>query len=321
MSFLLTGVTGFVGRNLLLRLLARGESVQAVARDAAKLRAQLAAEGVASELVQTLPTASKDWPAGVSPAHAVLSAGVLFARNREEYFSINVDWNLSIIRSLPGNCRIVVLSSLAAAGPTPPGRKALTERDPGQPITWYGESKLALEQAIREEFPERHITILRPPMVLGPRDTATLPIFRMSRGYLRVKPGWADKHYSFIAVDDLVDAMLAALEAPQPLPTCYVAHPQTISDRDLIAAAGEKSGLLMPIPHAVLKPVAAFVDAVPALRRAVPSLSGDRARDLWIDRWVVDAAQFSRLTGFLPQRGLRETMDATREFYRREGLL
>lgn len=320
MSLVLTGATGFVGRNLLLRLLAAKEPVQAVVRDTGKLRAQIMAEGWDVNSIQTLPTQPSEWPP-IAPTRAVLCAGALFARTREEYFTTNVDWTLSIIRALPESCRIVVLSSLAAAGPTPKGVDALTEESTEQPITWYGQSKLAMEQAIRREFPNRPIAILRPPMVLGPRDSATLPLFKMTRGYLRVKPGVAEKHYSFIAVDDLVEAILAALEAPAALPTCFVAHERTISDRELIATAGEKPGRALAVPHAVLRQVARVVNAVPALREAIPSLSGDRVLEVWEDRWVVDASKFSALTGWKARRDLKETLDATRDFYRREGKL
>lgn len=320
MSLLVTGATGFVGRNLLLRALTGEEEVYAAARDEAKLRTQLKSENVATEQLQVISARPDLWPV-VAPSRAVLSAGVLFGRTREEYFATNVDWTLSILRALPENCRVVILSSLAAAGPTPESCTALCESDADHPITWYGQSKLAMEQAVRDEFPRRHITILRPPMILGPRDTATLPIFRMSKGSLRLKPGLADKHYSFIAVDDLIDAIFAALASPEPLPTCYVAHPKTVSDRDLIASSTEKPGFILPIPHALLKPVARVVDAIPALRQAIPSLSGDRVLEVWPDRWVVDGSKFSALTGLHPRRGLRETMQATRAYYLREGLL
>lgn len=320
MSLLVTGATGFVGRNLLLRALAAEEQVHAVVRDEAKLLTQLKSENVASEQLQVLSARPDLWPA-VAPSRAVLGAGLLFGRTREEYFATNVDWTLSILRALPENCRVVILSSLSAAGPTPQGCTALRESDPDHPITWYGQSKLALEQAVRDEFPRRPITILRPPMVLGPRDTATLPLFRMGKGALRFKPGLADKHYSFIAVDDLIDAIFAALALPEPLPTCYVAHPSPISDREFIASSSEKAGLVLPIPHALLKPVARMIDAVPALRKAVPSLSGDRVLEVWADRWVVDGSKFSALTGLHPRRGLHETMQAARAYYLREGLL
>ena len=94
-----------------------------------------------------------------------------------------------------------------------------------------------MERAIRDEFPNRPISILRPPMILGPRDTATLPLFRMARGALRIKPGLRAKSYSFIAVDDLVTAIFLALESAPFPQASYVASAQSMTDWQLIAAA------------------------------------------------------------------------------------
>jgi nucleoside-diphosphate-sugar epimerase len=66
--------------------------------------------------------------------------------------------------------------------------------DADAPITLYGESKLALERAIRANNADLPLTILRPPMVLGARDNATLPLFKMASGFLRVKPGLRKKN-------------------------------------------------------------------------------------------------------------------------------
>ena len=114
----------------------------------------------------------------------------------------------------------MVISSQSAGGPTPAGKRARTEADSDAPITWYGESKLDMERSIRREFPNRPITILRPPMILGPRDSATLPLFRMATGRIRIKPGLRSKSYSFVAVDDLVAAIFLALEQGRGSESC-----------------------------------------------------------------------------------------------------
>lgn len=321
-TLLLTGATGFVGRNFILRELDLGTRIFAPVRDPEKLRLQLAREDVSKDAVTPLSPDPRSW-GRIEPTHALLCAGVLFARNREEYFKTNVDWTLEILRALPETCRTVVLSSQSAGGPTPTGQSSRSESDSDAPLTWYGESKLELEQAIQRFFPTRKITILRPPMILGARDTATLPLFKMSRNFIRTKPGLRKKQFSFIAIEDLVDAISAAfeLEASGPF---YISSDQTISDFDLIDTAAQAvggRGVTLPVPLSLVKMASLLVDSIPALRKSAPSLTRDRAKEIWPDRWVVDSNAFRTATGWRSRHRLSHALHSACEFFSKEGLL
>lgn len=321
-NILLTGATGFVGRNLLVRAARQESRILAPVRDPSKLAAQLAAEGIPHETVTPLPADPGTW-SPISPDLAVLSAGILFARNRAEYFATNVDWTLRVLAALPPDCRTIVLSSQSAGGPTPSRVAARTEETPDAPITWYGESKLQLERLIRERFPDRPITILRPPMILGARDSATLPLFRMAAGWLRPKPGLRAKSYSFLAVDDVVDAIFAAAVLDQPGPF-YIAAEKPVTDLELIATAAgvmSASGITLPVPQPFIRLLAGFIDRVPALREKTPSLTRDRAREIWPDRWVVDPSAFSRATGWRARLALATALHDACRHYRDTGQL
>lgn len=319
-TLLVTGATGFVGRNLVLREISRGTQILAPVRSVAKLRAQLEAECVDPEAVTALDADPAQWGAGVRPTHALLSAGVLFARDREEYFATNVDWTLRILEALPESARVVVLSSQSAGGPTPPGRDARTESDADTPLTWYGKSKLALERALQSQK-ARRLCILRPPMILGPRDTATLPLFKMAMGLVRTKPGLRRKEFSFLSVEDVVEAVEAAWNCEFPGPHYISAH-RTITDWELIGTAARAAGgrgVTLPIPIAAVKAMSLLVDAIPALRQSAPSLTRDRAKEIWADRWVVDSTAFRRATGWQSRHDLAEALDGAFRHYVREG--
>lgn len=321
-SLLITGATGFVGRTLLLRAVGEGAQVLAPVRDAAKLRAQLDAENVPRDLVTPLPASPADW-GDIHPDCAVLCAGVLFARSREEYFRTNVDWNLEVIRALPASCRAVVLSSQSAGGPTPPGCVARSEAHPDAPVTWYGESKLELEKAIKREFSSRSLAVLRPPMILGARDSATLPLFKLVRGLVRPKPGLRPKFYSFLGVGDVVDAILAALTLNVRGPF-YIAGEAPISDFQLIGSAARAAGgrgFTLPVPLAFVRMLALIVDAVPSMRLATPSLTRDRAREIWPDRWVVDATAFRAAARWSASTTLDQALVESFAWFRQQGMV
>ena len=321
-ALLVTGATGFVGRNLLIRAARERVPVLAPVRNREKLIRCMEEDGIPRGSVSPLPAEPAEWNAP-APSHAVLGAGVLFARSRAGYFETNVDWTLRVLRALPPECRTIVLSSQSAGGPTPDGRAARSEQDPDSPVTWYGESKLELERAIEREFSGRPITILRPPMILGARDSATLPLFKMARGPVRTKPGLRRKEFSFLAVEDVVAAIYAAfgLNGRGPF---YIGSDRPVSDDDLIASAARAvggKGITLPVPLPVVRLMAAVIDATPSLRAATPSLTRDRAREIWPDRWVVDSSAFRRQSRWTPSISLDEALLSACRYFQGRGSL
>lgn len=326
MKILLTGATGFVGRNLLLVLLGDEsvEQVVALVRNPLKLRGQLKAEGVA-EIPAKLTIRQTEAPEWAWPSseltHAIHSAGLISASDRETYFRINVHGTMRLLEKLPAALPVVVLSSQAAVGPTPLGQLARGEGDPATPCTWYGESKWEMETRVRQQFADRSILFLRPPMVLGPRDSATLPLFRLARSPLRVKPGVAEKSFSWVGVRDLCSAIRRVLPGPFNGQSYFVTSSGVISDRQLIETAGRvlrRRGVILPIPIPVLQTVAAVIGRYPRLAEKIPNLTPDRVRDLLADRWVVDGSAFGRDFNWQPVDELSATLQATAEWYQSE---
>jgi len=334
MRLLLTGATGFVGRNLLLRALPdpRWEEIVLPVRDPSKLSAQFDAEGLGalSSRVRVVGCGAPRWEGlqadGIT--HAVHAAAVLFSRDGEAYHETNVDGAHNLLSRLPAGARTVLLSSQSAGGPTPAGVSARDESCADHPITLYGRSKLEMERRVTADFPDRDITILRPPMILGPRDTATLPLFQMASGLARIKPGLRAKTYSWIAVDDLVPAILMRLaQTPSPSPGVSrwnVASGRPITDLELLSAAASATGgrgITLRLPHAVVGALGLIVDAVPGLGDRLPSLTRDRIREIWPGRWVMDSGAFRRETGWADRRALADVMSETCRWYRAAGLL
>ncbi len=333
MQLLITGSTGFVGRNLLLHLLAEKEGgrwsrIILPVRDPKKLHMQLAGEKVETDArLQICQVSGDAWelPAAIRPDLVIHAAGRLFGREREGYFRTNVEGSLKLAEQLPQHARMIALSSLSAGGPTPLSAEVRTIEHEDAPISFYGASKLAMERELKELLGER-LLLLRPPMILGPRDTATVPLFHMAKGRLRVKPGMRPKKYSWIAVDDLCEALLAAAfsswegrEVSQPF---YLVAEESITDKQLLAGAADAlrcRGMTLPMPQMMIQWASLVIDSVPAWREAVPSLGADRVREILPQRWMADGRPFAELFTWRSRRGLAETLRATAEWLKSQG--
>lgn len=330
MRILITGATGFIGRTLVMRALRdeRCSEVVAPVRSPEKLQRQLAAEGI------TLPSklcvveaGAPDWNFSKlgSFDRVVHCAGVLFSRSRSEYFRVNVDGTMRLLETLDGQPRIVILSSQSAGGPTPAGEHTRKIGHSDRPLSWYGASKLRMELAVRESSSASPVLLLRAPMVLGPGDQATLPLFRMVRGKIWPKPGQRSKHFSWLSSGDLADAIEAWFGLPPSgLQAAYVTSPGEITDALLMRTAAKVSGrrgFLLPVPQIFLRPVVLASKLIPSIGEKVPSLTPDRAREIWPSRWVVDGRSFGEMTGWSGKATLDDTLAATLAWFRREGVL
>ena len=102
--------------------------------------------------------------------------------------------------------KVVLVSSLAAAGPSLDGADSNCGPAACRPVSVYGASKLQGELAFAESG-LRHL-IVRPPVVYGPGDSATRLLFAQALAPLCVVP-LRPRPLSIIHVDDLVAALQA----------------------------------------------------------------------------------------------------------------
>src|SRR5262249_20969290 len=121
----------------------------------------------------------------------------------------------------PNLQRFVLVSSLAACG------AALNNKFPPQPdfiprpVSQYGHSKLNAEIIAQKFISAFPITIIRPSVVYGPRDLATLTFFKaIHRGFLPMTQGGIGAA-STIYVTDVAKALLKSITASTPSGKAY----------------------------------------------------------------------------------------------------
>lgn len=317
MNVFVTGGTGFVGAHLVRALQARGDRVTCLVR-----RPELA-ERLGWHDVRLVRGDLDDASAlreGCDGAALVFHvAGKIVARNAIEFMATNRDGTANVLEAAQehGVARFVLVSSLAAAGPTTPGHPIDESRHPA-PVTDYGRSKLAAEVLVRAmPFPW---TIVRPPVVYGEWDRGTLKIFQLARGPIAPVLGDGSQELSVIHAEDLARALIAAGTSPAAEGRVYFAsHAVTTTSRGLMLACGRAQGSkprIIPIPSGLARGVLWTVGSLAHLAGRATFLSADKANEYLAPAWTCRADALTRDTGWRTEIDLEPGLARTAAWYR-----
>lgn len=339
-TVLVTGASGFIGTKLVERLAARGDRVTCLVRRHSN-RAAIEPLGVSFALGDVRdPDAVRS---AVGDAEIVYHlAGLPTAFRAADLMQVNAEG----FRNVAAACAqrdtppvIVNVSSLAAAGPSPPDR-ARTESDPPQPVSHYGRSKRAAELIAEEYAAQVPITVVRPPIVFGEGDLQMRNVFKCIFRYgVHLALGVAGSHYSLIHVDDLVDSLIACAERGSRLagpetrtnsgPTqgyYFVASDEQPTFAELGMMIGKSLGrksvhILRSSGPTLLVPAAALAEGIARLRGRPYIFNFDKAREAMAGNWVCSPQCIRRDLGFTPQAPVADRLRQTADWYRRQNWL
>ena len=322
MKVLVTGATGFVGSHLVEALRRRADDVTALVRSPAKagplttLGVQLVAGHLADREALDRAVVGRDVVFHV--------AGVVAARNETEFLIANRDGTARLLdaaaRANVG--RFVFVSSMAAGGPSAPGHP-LSGTEPPRPVTAYGRSKLAAEERVRAGGVPW--TILRPPMVYGPRDREVLKVFRLAR--VGIAPVFGDGRQELSAIHgaDLASALIASGTARSAAGRLYYpCHPETFTSAGFVQAVGAAIGRhvrVLPLPHWLGAAALSVAGAVASCTGRPTILTRDKANEFFQPAWTGDPGPCTRETGWTPTYDLRNGLADTYRWYRSAGWL
>ncbi len=319
MKTLVTGATGFVGSHLAERLRRQGDEVVALVRSPARARAlrELGVTLVPGDLGD--PAALAQALHGVEVVHHV--AGLTAARSEAEFHAVNVEGTARLLEAAAraGVRRFVLVSSLAAAGPSARGQRRAGE-EPGEPVTAYGRSKAAAEAVVRAgPIPW---TIARPPAVYGPRDVELLKIFRIAR--LGVAPVFGEglQELSLVYGPDLAEALAAMGSAAGAGGRIYYpAHPEIVTSGELVRAIGASMGRrvrLLPLPRPVAGGLLQVTGLAARLAGRATLLNPDKAAEFFQPAWTCEPALLTSETGWRAAHDLGQGLAKPLAWYRSE---
>ncbi|HEV8399252.1 MAG TPA: NAD(P)-dependent oxidoreductase [Gemmatimonadales bacterium] len=323
MNVFVTGGTGFVGAHLVRALQERGDRVTCLVR-----RPELA-ERLGWRDVRLVRGDLDDAGAllqGCEGAELVFHvAGRVIAKDALQFMATNRDGTANVLEAADehGVSRFVLVSSLAAAGPTVPGQPIDEARHPA-PITDYGRSKLAAEVLVRAmPFPW---TIVRPPVVYGEWDRGTLKVFQLARAPVAPVFGDGSQELSVIHADDLARALIAAGTSPAAQGRVYFAtHATTTTSRGLLLACAKALGKspprIVPLPKAVARGLLWTVGSLAHLAGRATFLSADKANEYLAAAWTCRGDALTRDTGWRATIDLEPGLARTAAWYREVGWL
>jgi nucleoside-diphosphate-sugar epimerase len=246
-----SGGAGFLGLHLARRLVAEGHAVRMLDL------VSLDAEGL--EAVEELHGDVRDERAVralVGGADVVVhaAAALPIRSSRESIRSVNVDGSAVVFAAAleAGVRRVVFISSTAVYGV--PEKHPIDEDDPLDGVGWYGESKIDAE-GLCAAFALRGLdtVVIRPKTFLGPERLGVFEILFdwIREGRLVPVLGDGSNRYQLLAVEDLVDAVVRAFDAPVAGAVLNVGAAEFGTVREdleaLIAHAGSASHL-RPVP-------------------------------------------------------------------------
>ncbi|AEA33774.1 NAD-dependent epimerase/dehydratase family protein [Hippea maritima] len=303
MRVFVSGATGFVGVNTVKKLIKYGHEVVAFVRNKGL------AEKLLDRQVDVFQGSIEDFDtvySGLKGCDAVIHiAGQIKAHNLDDLYTTNRigSRNVAVASRRLNINNVVYVSSLAARGPD----------GAGSVVSHYGYSKRLGELEFIHNLFDANLKIIRPPIVYGPFDKGLLELFRMAR--LGVLPKM-DKYYSFIFIDDLVEAIVKLINLDFDSPRIYCIssgkyHCKEINQA-LLRAAGKNGAFYLPLNDKIAMAGLLFSTSKSPFSR-------DKIREIKPKAWTCDSERLNKDIKFSPTIDIFTGFDITFRWYEEHG--
>jgi nucleoside-diphosphate-sugar epimerase len=328
MKVFVTGASGFLGSHVAEQLSEQGHSVVALVRRSSSTKFLSTLKNV--ELAYGAVEDAASVRAAIKGSDAVVhSAGLVKARNEQEFHRVNVEGTRNVLEAAAAECpglrRFVFVSSLAAVGPSADG-KPVGMASEGKPVTAYGRSKLAAERLVLEAKDRLPVVVLRPPMIYGPRDPESFAFFQsVARRFLPFL-GDGSNTLSVIYASDAASACIRAMECDVPSGRAYfIDDGQVYVWKEMLAeierALGAQALVRVSVPFSLLRGAAVVSEGLSKLTGKAVMLTRDKINELSAPHWVCDSSETRRDLGWEPRVSWREGTSRAVEWYRKNGWL
>jgi len=320
MKILLTGSSGFIGKNLKKALrkqepFSDAEIVALKRKEPLSIDECLVDYSDVQSLVECEACTNVDYAFHI----AGITKGVAF----KNFYTANVVPTENLLCALknksPNMKRFVFASSHAAAGPSKNRHHYKNESEEENPVEYYGESKWMAEQVVKDYHAFLPCTILRPASVYGPWDSDFLNIFRMAKTRINIYAGNKKKYASIIYIEDLVDGMLKASLSDKTISkTYFMCNDEPVNWQELhetIFKAMDEEPLSISIPFPFIKALSYLGDAYSHLSGKVSLLNVQKIKLSEPDFWIASNENAKNDFDYKSKVSLEEGVQLTYEHY------
>jgi nucleoside-diphosphate-sugar epimerase len=312
---LVTGATGFIGRELCATLARAGFTVRAALRDGSSATAHAAERVVVGDV-----NATTEWKAALRDVAVVVHAAARAhirsdaASESELFIETNArgTQRLALAAKGSGIRRLIYLSSIKVNGEETRGHPYSASDEPA-PRDAYGVSKWLGERHVLEAAAgsDMRIAIVRPPLVYGPGVKANF--LRLLRWVDKQRPlpfGAIQNKRSLVSVWNLCDFLVSLLGVSNTRNRVWmVSDGEDISTpalMRLIGACMHRRMRIFPVPANLLRVLGRMAGRAAELDRLCGSL-------------VVDIEESCAQLRWRPPVALNEGIARTVDWYLREG--
>jgi nucleoside-diphosphate-sugar epimerase len=320
MQIFITGASGFIGKNLVPFLLERDCNLTCLVRDPQRLPVDLRSK--VNIIIGELNSLGSEVRNTLRSMDAVIHlAGQPWGRTQHDFDTINRAGTLDLIEAIHASGsslkRFIYMSTLSAGGPASSGTPR-NEQTPDEPMSWYGQSKQAGENALAEAtFPW---TVLRPPTVYGPWDRDVRRFFQLAARHLRPYLMCGHFELSLVHVYDVCQAVwLAISKETRPQSTYYLNDGCPIYQfnevTDEIMKVFNTWHVTIPIPWGFTWIAERILTLGMKVGLVPPRLTADKLREIRRSSWTCSSDLITARLGYKPEISFQKGIDITMKWY------
>ncbi len=159
-------------------------------------------------------------------------------------------------------------------------------------------------------------------MVYGDGDQALAPLIALAKSPIVPLVGRPDAAYTFVHIDDLVEAIIAAIDRREDRLVCFVGHADPVRPRQMfeeLQAVGGRHGTIVRIPAPIVWAAANACDALGRLMGRTMPIDRRRYSELYAEGFVCRVDRLRARLGVVAAVDLREGLKKSAAWYFRRG--